>query len=70
MNKIRKASIMLAAMVFSMVSATSFSWADAVEPLNTVKTGDEMNLGLWIGILVIALAAVGIVAIARLIRRK
>jgi hypothetical protein len=33
-----------------------------------IKTGDEMNLGLWIGILAIAVAAIGIIAI--LIFRK
>ena len=35
-----------------------------------VKTGDEMNLGLWIGMLIMALAAMGILGVRRLIKKR
>jgi hypothetical protein len=34
------------------------------------KTGDEMNLGLWIGMLIMALAAMGILGVRRLIKKR
>ena len=35
-----------------------------------IKTGDEMNLGLWIGMLIMALAAMGILGVRRLIKKR
>nr|MCR5182563.1 Cna B-type domain-containing protein [Clostridia bacterium] len=35
-----------------------------------VKTGDEMNLGLWISIMIMAMAAMCILGVARLLKRR
>ncbi len=35
-----------------------------------VKTGDEMNLGLWISIMIMAIAAMCILGVARLLKRR
>ena len=35
-----------------------------------VKTGDEMNLGLWISIMIMAIAAMGILGVRRLIKKR
>ena len=59
-----------ASMIFFLMPTASFAWAETGNACMVANTGDEMNLGLWIGILVIAIAAIGIIAIKKFTKKR